>query len=155
MSFILAALLLASSPEAARSLRITAQAEKLLEFEKKMAVDAEDPIDDLLFGDVLGLLDVAVSENPGNLHARALRSQVLLHHAYNADDDNYDVCDLMDARKDAEFVISKGTRAAAADLTIARTVIKNIGKIPPGAIPDPPSACNDDDEGHSGTPTKN
>ena len=155
MSLVFAALLLASSPEAARSLRITAQAEKLLEYEKKMAVDSTDQIDDVLFGDVLGLLDLAVSDNPANLHARALRSQVLLHHAYNPDDDNYDVCDLMDARKDADFVISKATRAAAADLTIVRGVIKNIGKIPPDAIPDPPSVCNDDDEGHSGTPTKN
>jgi hypothetical protein len=147
----LAAPLFAQNAE--RSKRLTTAAEQLLEFEKKMVQSSPDPIDGVIFGDVLGLLDTAVAANPGNLHAHALRAQLLLHNSYDGAG-QYDICDLLDAKGDADYVISRAAHAAAADVTTARAVLRGIEKIPPEAIPDPPSACDDEDDGRSGTPTK-
>ena len=150
-------LLVAAAPlfaqNSERSKRLTAAAEQLLEFEKKMVQSSPDPIDEVIFGDVLGLLDSAVAANPANLHAHALRAQLLLHDSYDGEGE-YDVCDLLDAKADADYVISRAAHAAPADVTTARAVLRGIEKIPPEAIPDSPSTCDDEDDGRSGTRTK-
>lgn len=142
--------LAALPPAAARSNRLTAAAEQLLECEKKITTA---DVDSVLFTDVVSLLDVAVETYPQNLHAHALRGELLLHQSYDGEG-QYDVCFLLDARSDAEFVISRAARATPADVTIARAVLRGIENIPPDAIPDPPSSCNDEDEGQRGTRTK-
>ena len=152
MHWLLAALLLANSPDVTRSVRLTTAAEQLLDFEKKMATSAPERIDDLLFGDVLALLDLAVNANPSNLHARALRSQVLLVRSFDGES-RYDICYILDAHADAEFIVTHASHAPAADVKIARDVLHGIELIPPSAIPDPPSVCDEDDEEH-GTRTK-
>ena len=152
MTILLVATPLFAQQSAERSKRLTAAAEQLLAYEKKMAADSPDGIEDVLFGDVLALLDSAVTTGPGNVHARALRSEVLLETSY--DGEQYDVCYLLDAKGDAEYVISHASRGTPDDITIAKAVLKGIDKIPPDAIPDPPSVCNDDEEGHRGTRTK-
>jgi hypothetical protein len=151
MHLFLAAVLLATSPEIGRSLRLTTAAEQLLEAEKKLVTSSEDRVSDLLFADVLSLLDEAVATNPGNLHARAIRSQVLLLRSYDGVGE-YDVCYVIDAKADANFVVSRAPRAAPPDLKMARDVLRGIDLIPPDAIPDPPSVCDEDDD--HGTPTK-
>ena len=151
MHVVLAAFLLATSFDVTRSLRLTAAAEQLFETEKKMVTTSAEPIEDLLFADVLSLLDVAIETNPANLHARALRSQILLLHSYDGQG-AYDVCDLLDARSDADFVLRRAARAAAGDVATARTVLRGIERIPPDAVPDPPSDCDDDSE--NGTRTR-
>ncbi len=153
MNWFAVVLLLATSPGATKSTRLTAAAEQLLEYEKKMAAASTDSINDLLFTDVLSLLDLAVSSNPANLHARALRSQILLHHSDNGAGE-YDVCYLLGAKADADFVVTRTQKAAPADVTMARNVLRGIESIPPDAIPDPPSSCDDEDEGQRGTRTK-
>lgn len=146
MHWLLAALLVANGPEVARSIRLTAAAEQLLDYEKKIATSSPERIDDLLFADVLSLLDLALNANGANLHARALRSQVLLVRSYDGEAE-YDICYILDARADAEFIVSRAARASAADLKIAHDVLHGIELIPPDAIPDPPSVCEDDKQG--------
>ena len=136
-----------------RSLKLTAAAEKLLEFEKKLETEAGESLDDVLYTDVLNLLDIAVEADPDNLHARGLRAPLLLHLAY--DGEAYDICYLLDAQEDANLVISRAAKAKPADVTRSRAVLRNIERIPPSAIPDPPSVCDEeDDEGHRGSRTK-
>jgi hypothetical protein len=151
LTLLFAAPLLAQSAD--RSKHLTTAAEQLLEFEKKMVANSAERIDDILFSDVLSLLDVAVSENAGNLHARALRAQTLLHQSDNGGG-AYDICYILDAKGDAEFIVTRAQKASPADLVIARRVLSGIEKIPPDAIPDPPSVCDDEDEEHRGTRTK-
>jgi hypothetical protein len=153
MSWLLCAVLLASSPDLARSMKLTTAAEQLFEYEKKMASAAPERIDDLLFGDVLSLLDVAISTNPANLHGRALRSEVLMLRSFDVDEATYDVCYIIDAKADATYVVSRAARASAPDLKTAKDVLRGIDLIPPDAIPDPPSVC--DDEEDRGSRTKN
>ena len=150
---MLLALLLATSTELSRSLKLTAAAEQLFDYEKKMAAGAPERIDDLLFGDVLALLDVAISTNGANLHARAIRSQVLLLRSYDGES-SYDVCYIIDAKADANYVVSRAARAAAPDVKIAKDVLRGIDLIPPDAIPDPPSVCDDEDERGSKTKSR-
>ena len=156
MKKLVVALLLVATPLAAqnaeRSRRLTAAAEQLLDFEKKLIEKSPDAIDDLVFSDVLSLLDTAISTNPTNVHARALRAQILLLQSYDGDGE-YDVCYLLDAKADADYVVSR-PHAAAADVASARAVLRGIANIPPDAIPDPPTVCNEDDEGQHGTRTK-
>ena len=127
-----------------KSVRLTAAAEQLLECEKKIVSGSADALDGVLYNDVVALLDLAVETNPGNLHARALRAELLLHQAYDGRG-QYDVCYLLDARDDANFVVSREARAPAADVAMARAVLHGIERIPPDAIPDPPSSCNDEE----------
>lgn len=150
---LVAALLAQTSGGVQRSARLTAAAEQLLDCEKKIVASSTEHVEDVLFVDVLALLDLAVEANPANLHARAVRSELLLHQSY--DGEAYDVCYLLDARDDANLVVSRASNASAADITKARSVLKRIDAIPPDAIPDPPSICDDDDEGQRGTRTKN
>jgi len=122
---------------ATRSTQLTAAAEDLLKLEKKIAASTEGT-DALLYGDVLALLDEAVAEDATNVHARALSGEVLLLQSEN-EDGTYDVCSLVEARQDAEFVLKHN--GDAADATLARQVIKAIQAIPPAAIPDDPATC--------------
>jgi alkyl sulfatase BDS1-like metallo-beta-lactamase superfamily hydrolase len=135
-----------------RSQKLTAAAEKLLEFEKKIAAESDEGLDDVLYGDVLNLLDVAVDADPDNIHARALRAPLLLHLAY--DGEAYDVCYLVDAKADATLVVARGAKAKPVDVTRSRAVLRNIEKIPASAIPDPPSVCDEEDDRQRGTRTK-
>jgi hypothetical protein len=135
-----------------RSQKLTAAAEKLLEFEKKLSTDAGEPLDDLLYGDVLNLLDVAVEADADNLHARALRAPILLLLAF--DGEAYDICYLLDAEEDANLVISRAAKSNAVDVLSARRVLRKIQHIPPSAIPDPPSVCDEEDDRQRGTRTK-
>ncbi|HJT17493.1 MAG TPA: hypothetical protein VJ853_08905 [Thermoanaerobaculia bacterium] len=125
----------ATAAEQSRSL--TAAAEQLLKVEKEIAA-SNDKAEFLLYGDVLALLDEAVSDDATNVHARALSGEVLLLQSEN-DDGTYDVCSLVEARDDANFVLKHN--GGAADTTIARQVIKAIDAIPPDEIPDDPSTC--------------
>jgi hypothetical protein len=143
----LAAVLLATVTE---SQRLTAAAEELLKIEKKIAGTYD--LDALLYEDVLTLLDEALDADPKNLHAHARAGEVLLLKS-NQGDGTFDICSLLDARDEADLVLSHG--ASTADQTLARTVLKAIDAIPADAIPDPPSSCGDDDEGRRhGTKTR-
>jgi hypothetical protein len=135
------------------SAKLTAAAETLFAAERKAASvwrDAapDEAIDATLYEDVLSLLDAAIRENPDNMHAYAFAAQVLLVKADNGDG-TFDVCTLLDARDDAEYVTGHGSIAADADVASARATLKQIRRIPPSAIPDPPSSCGDDDHDHS------
>jgi hypothetical protein len=129
---------------ATRSSQLTAAAEQLLKVEKEIAA-ANDKAEFLLYGDVLALLDEAVADDATNLHARALSGEVLLLQSEN-DDGTYDVCSLVEAREDADFVLKHN--GGAADVTIAKQVIKAIQAIPPDAIPDDPSTCEGEERRH-------
>ena len=101
---------------------------------------------------MLSLLDAAIRAKPDNTHAYAFAAHVLLIKS-DQGDGTYDICTLLDARDDAEFVTTHASHATEADLTSARNVIRQIRRIPPSAIPDPPSVCGDDDHDHSSKTT--
>lgn len=130
-------LLAAAVVAATLSQKLTTAAEDLLNLEKKIAASTEGT-DALLYGDVLALLDEALDKDATNLHARALSGEVLLLQSAN-DDGTYDVCSLLEARQDAEYVIKHN--GGAGDTALARQVIKAIQAIPPASIPDDPSTC--------------
>jgi hypothetical protein len=136
---LVAAVLLAT---ATLSQRLTTAAEELLRIEKKIA--ATHGLDALLYEDVLTLLDEAIVEDSHNLHAHARAGEVLLLKS-KRDDGTFDICSLLDARDEANFVLSHG--AEAVDQAIARGVLRSIDSIPQSAIPDSPSSCGDSDEG--------
>ncbi len=141
------AILPASDSDLSR--RLTSEAEELLRLEKKVAA-TEKGLDAVLYEDVLALLDAALHANPQNLHARVVSSDVLLLKAYDGDG-TYDVCTLLDARDEAEFVTSHASRASESDLAAARAVLRSIDSIPPDAVPDPPSSCDEEDERQPGS----
>ena len=147
--FFAAALFAIRISDADLSRRLTSEAEELLRLEKKVAA-AENGLDAVLYEDVLALLDAALRANPQNLHARVVSSDVLLLKA-NDGDGTYDVCTLLDARDEAEFVTSRASRASESDLAAARAVLRSIDSIPPDAVPDPPSSCDEEDERHPGS----
>ena len=132
---------------AAQSQSITASAEELLKLEKKIAATNPD-LAPLLYDDVLALLDEAIDIDGSNIHARALAGEVLLLRSDDGDG-TYDVCELLDARHEAEYVLKHG--GGAGDAALARNVIRAIEAIPPDAIPDPPSSCDHDEDDHHGT----
>ena len=131
------------------SQRLTAAAENLLNVEKKIAASTEGT-DALLFSDVLALLDEALIKDPANVHAHALSGEVLLLQSEN-DDGTYDVCSLVEAREDADYVIAHN--GSADDVKLARRVIKAIQAIPEDAVPDDPSTCTGEERRH-GTKTR-
>ncbi|MDQ6802703.1 MAG: hypothetical protein M3041_18020 [Acidobacteriota bacterium] len=132
------------------SQRLTSAAEELLRIEKKIA--ATHDLDALLYEDVLTLLDEALDADPHNLHAHARAGEVLVLKSKQSDG-TFDICSLLDARDEADFVLSHG--AEAGDQAIARGVRRSIDSIPQSAIPDPPSSCGDSDEGRRhGTKTR-
>jgi hypothetical protein len=140
------------------SRRITAIAADLFEAEKKAAerwskteTEAEpegevaDEVESVLYEDVIRMLDSAVEVDPNNMRAHALLAEVLLRKAYEGQG-VYGVCSLLDARDEAEWVISHAGHASAADLKKARDLVKQIKAIPKEAIPDPPSSCGDEEK---------
>jgi hypothetical protein len=141
-------MLLAVLVAATLSQRLTAAAEDLLNLEKKIATSTEGA-DALLFGDVLALLDEALVKDPTNLHAYALSGEVLLLQSEN-EDGTYDVCSILEARQDADYVLKHNGNAA--DSQLARQVIKAIQAIPAEAIPEDPSVCKGEERRH-GTKT--
>lgn len=143
--------------EAELSRQITAAAQELLDAERKAverwrkAESAYEPdeasgdgVGSLLFEDVISMLDTAAGIDTKNMRPHALLAQVMLLKAYQADS-TYDVCSLLDARDEASWIVQHSTDAAPADLKIARDLIRAIKAIPADRIPDPPSACGDDD----------
>ncbi len=136
---IAAALLLATATELSH--RLTVAAESLLAIEKKIAA-SDDDLDSVLYEDVLSLLDKAIEADPQNLHAHARAAEVLLLKS-NQGDGTFEVCTLLDARDEANLVLAQGGEPA--DLAIARGVLRTIERIPPEAIPDLPSSCNDEE----------
>jgi len=149
--FLAALLLAAITTQAETSRQLTASAEELLKIEKRVA--AENDLDEgVLYEDVLSLLDAAIDADPENLHAHALEAGVLLLKSDNGDG-TYDICYLLDARDEANRVLARGAKASAADNGAARAVLQAIGRIPPSAIPDPPSSC-DEHQGQHGTKTR-
>ena len=145
---IAAVLLLATASELSR--RLTSAAEELLRVEKRIA-GSRSGLDAILYEDVLSLLDEAIDADPQNLHAHARAGEVLLLKA-NRGDGTFDVCFLLDARDEADLVLKHVCEAA--DSAIARGVLRGIERIPPDAIPDPPSSCDDDKERRHGTKTR-
>jgi hypothetical protein len=131
------------------SRRLTTAAEELLRVEKKVT-GVENGLDAVLYEDVLALLHAALHANPQNLHARVVSSDVLLLKAYDGDG-TYDVCTLLEARGEAEFVTSHASRASDSDLAAARAVLRSIDSISPDAVPDPPSSCDEEDERQPGS----
>ena len=123
------------------SQRLTAEAEELLKIEKKIA--ASHGLDSVMYEDVLTLLDDAIEADSHNLHAHARAGEVLLLKS-NLGDGTFDICSLLDARDEADYALSHG--AEAADQAVARGVLKAIDAIPPSAIPDPPSSCDEGGE---------
>jgi hypothetical protein len=140
-----AAFLLAT---ATLSQRLTTAAEELLRIEKKIAASHEG-LDPVLYEDVLTLLDKAIQVDPQNLHAHARTGEVLLLKS-DQGDGTFDICTILDARDEADFVLNHG--AESSDQAIARGVLRAIESIPPSAIPDPPSSC-DGEERHHGSKT--
>jgi hypothetical protein len=138
------------------SRRITAIAADLFEAEKKVAerwsrteTEAEPEgevageVESVLYEDVIRMLDSAVEVDANNMRAHALLAEVLLRKAREGQ--TYDVCSLLDAQDEAEWVLSHAGHATAADLKKARDLVKAIRAIPKEAIPDPPSSCGDDE----------
>ncbi|MGZ7039186.1 MAG: hypothetical protein ACXVJO_13520, partial [Thermoanaerobaculia bacterium] len=141
-------------PPATLSEQLTSAADDLFVAEQKAAavwrkVRAEDGVEAVLYEDVLALLDAAIGADPANFHAHALSARILLLKAYQGDG-VYDVCGLLDARDDAEYVADRAGSAPAADLASARDILKQIRRIPPSAIPDPPSSCGEEDHDSTG-----
>jgi hypothetical protein len=138
-----------------QSERLAAAAESLFHAEQKAASiwreSGPEEVDAVLYEDVLTLLDAAIGADADNLHARALSAQILLIKAYEGEG-IYDICTLLDARDDAEYVTARAKSASEADLSTARRVLRQIRRIPPSAIPDPPSSCGEDD--HDRAPRK-
>jgi hypothetical protein len=132
------------------SQQLTAAAEDLLKIEKKIAASTEGA-GALLYQDVLSLLDEAIDHDKTNLHARATAAEVLLLMSDDGDG-TFDACTLLDARNEAEYVLKHGGEASDADL--AHKVIRAIQEIPPDAIPDPPSACEHDEEQRHGSKSR-
>ena len=130
--------------------RLTAAAEELLKIEKKIAATNEGLMPPL-YEDVLSLLNEAITEDPSNLHARALASEVLLLRS-DQGDGTFDICSLLDARDEAEYVLRHG--GDAADAATARGTLRAIQAIPPDAIPDSPSSCGESEEQRHGSKTR-
>ena len=145
---IAAALLFATATEL--STRLTAAAEEVLRIEKKIAAQ-RDGLDSILYEDVLSLLDEAIDVDPHNIHAHARAGEVLLLKS-NQGDGTFDICALLDARDEADFVLTHG--GDVADQAIARGVLRGIERIPADAIPDPPSSCGDGQEQRHGSKTR-
>lgn len=139
-----------------QSQKLTAAADALFAAEQKAAAvwreSGSDEVDAVFYEDVLSLLDAAIGANPDNLHAHALSAKILLLKAYEGEG-LYDVCTLLDARDDAEYVTTHASSASDADLSTARGILKQIRSIPSSAIPDPPSACGDEDDNDSSSKT--
>ncbi len=149
--FAAALLLAAITSQAETSRQLTASAEELLRIEKRIA--SENDLDFLLYEDVLSLLDSAIDADPDNMHAHALAAGVLLLRSDDGDG-TFDICYLLDARDEANEVVAHGSRAGAADIAAARAVLREIARIPPSAIPDQPSSCDDHEEQQRGTRTR-
>ncbi len=132
------------------SQQLTAAAEDLLKVEKKIAASTEGA-GALLYQDVLSLLDEAIVVDKTNLHAHAQAAEVLM---LMSDEGNgtFDVCSLLDARDEAEYVLKHGGEGG--DSELAHRVIRTIKAIPPEAIPDPPSSCDQDEEQRHGSKTR-
>jgi hypothetical protein len=139
---LVAALLFATATELSN--RLTAAAEELLRIEKKIAA-SRDGLDSLLYEDVLSLLDKAIEIDPHNLHAHARVGEVLLLRS-SLGDGTFDICTLLDAREEADYVLSHSGESS--DQAIARGVLRAIDGIPPSAIPDPPSSCEGEERRH-------
>lgn len=132
------------------SRQLTAQAEALLQIEKKVTVKPELQSD--LYEDVLTLLDSAIDADEGNAHAHALEASVLLLKSDNGDG-TYDVCYLQDARDEAKAVLTNTSRGSAADVSAANAVLSDIAAIPAAAIPDSASSCDDNERQSHGAKT--
>jgi hypothetical protein len=142
---IAAALLFATAAEMSRSL--TSAAEELLKIEKKI-VASNEGLGSVLYEDVLTLLDEAIANDSSNLHAHALAGEVLLLRS-DQGDGTFDICALLDARDEAEYVLKHG--GSAGDAATARGTLRAIQGIPPDAIPDPPSSCGESEEQRHGS----
>jgi hypothetical protein len=142
------------------SRRITTIAADLFEAEKKVAErwskaeteaepegEAADEVDGVMYDDVTRMLDSAIEVDPDNMRAHALLAEVLLRKAYEGQR-IYNVCSLLDAQDEAQWVIAHSAQAGAPDLKKARDLIKAIKAIPKESIPDPPGSCDDDDDSH-------
>ena len=132
------------------SQQLTAAAEELLKVEKKIAASTEGA-SALLYGDVLALLDEAINEDNNNLRAHAKAAEVLLLLS-DEGDGTFDVCSLLDARDEAQWVLKHGGEGTDADL--AQKVLRAIKAIPPEAIPDSPSSCDQDEDRRHGSKTR-
>jgi imidazolonepropionase-like amidohydrolase len=143
---MLAAALIWFATAAELSRTLTAAAEDLLKVEKKIAASTE--AGSFLYQDVLSLLDETLDQDKTNLHAHARTAEVLVLMS-DEGDGTFDVCTLLEAREEAEYVLKHGGEGADADL--AHKVIRAIQEIPPEAIPDPPSACEQDEEHRHGS----
>ena len=132
------------------SQQLTAAAEELLKVEKKIAASTEGA-SVLLYGDVLALLDEAIDEDKNNVRAHAKASEVLLLMSEEGDG-TFDVCSLLDARDEAQWVLKHGGEGADADL--AQKVLRTIKAIPPEAIPDSASSCDSDEDQRHGSKTR-
>lgn len=142
--------------EAELSRQITAAAQELFDAERKAverwrkAESAYEPdevgdgVGSVLFEDVISMLDTAAGIDKKNMHPHALLAQVLFLKAYQVDG-TYDICSLLDARDEASWVVQHSSDATPPDLKIARDLTRGIKAIPADRIPDPPSACGDDD----------
>lgn len=132
------------------SQQLTAAADELLKVEKKIAASTEGA-SALLYGDVLALLDEAIDEDNTNLRAHAKAAEVLLLMS-DEGDGTFDVCSLLDARDEAQYALKHG--AEGADAELAQKVLRAIRAIPPEAIPDPPSSCDQDEDQRHGSKTR-
>lgn len=140
---------MATSTDSSRQL--TASAEALLQVEKQMDVGSD--LQAKLYEDVLTLLNSAIDADPGNAHAHALSAGVLLLKSSNGDG-TYDVCYLLDAKDEANEVLTHAARGTASDLAAAKAVLTKIARIPASAIPDSASNCDDRDEQQHGIRTR-
>jgi len=152
--------------EAEYSRRVTAIAEELFNSEKKAAerwrsdarasepgTDAGDAVDNVLYEDVISLLDDALNADPRNTHAHLMAAEVLRAKAREGEG-AYDICYLVDARDQANAVIEGAARATAADFKRAKELVADIAHIPAGEIDGKESDCHDqDDDASAGSAT--
>jgi hypothetical protein len=139
------------------SRRTTALAAELYEQEKKIAARLRkaaeehsphapggESVESMLYDDVLNLLDAAMLADENNLHAHALAAEVLFRKSSEGEG-TYEVCSLLDAEDQIDYVLSNADDAERADLESVKRIKKAIDAIPEDKIAGDAADCEDKD----------
>lgn len=137
------------------SRRTTALAAELYDQEKKIAArlrkaaeqhspDASggEAVESMLYDDVLNLLDAAILADEDNLHAHALAAEVLFRKS-NQGEGIFEICGLLDAEDQIDYVLSNADNADKTDLENVKRIKKAIDAIPEDKIAGEAGDCED------------
>ncbi|HYM61747.1 MAG TPA: hypothetical protein VEZ11_12750 [Thermoanaerobaculia bacterium] len=145
------------------SRRATALAAELYEQEKKIAAklrkaaeqhspDAAggEAVESMLYDDVLNLLDAALLADKDNFHAHALAAEVLFRKS-NQGEGVYEICSLLDAEEQIDYVLANAETAEKLDLESVKRIKKAIDAIPEDRIAGDEGDCEEKDGKEKGT----